>query len=145
MCQKAPDSATNTYANLQESSCKIVHNTTAYKKALYDFTLEKQDLLKKAMKMIMNSSLVTIGEHDARKTMLLELEVLYQETTDDFKLRSNNADIQAHIARDTELYAAQTIGFGSNSSVASITMETEKALIGAAISVAAAKLTPYNK
>jgi hypothetical protein len=142
MCQQAPNAGSNTYANLQESSCTIVHNAVAYKKALYNFTLEKQDLLKKAMKMIMDSNLVTIGEHDARKTMLLELEVLHQETTDDFKLRLNNADVQAHIARDTELYAAQAIDFGVNSSVV---MEGVKGVIGTAILVGAAQVTPYNE
>lgn len=141
MCQKAPNNG-NTYAKLREKSCAIVHNATAYKKALYDFTLQKQDLLKKAMKMIMDSSLVTIGEHDARKTMLLELEVLYQEITDDFKLRSNNADVQAHIARDTELYAAQAIDFGVNSSVV---MEGAKAAIGGAILLGLAVAVPYNE
>ena len=141
MCQKDPNSG-NTYAKLREKSCTIVHNATAYKKALYDFTLQKQDLLKKAMKTIMDSSLATIGEHDARKTMLLELEVLYQEVTDDFKLRSNNASIQAHIARDTELYAAQAIDFGVNSSVL---MEGAKGAIGTAILIGAAQIEPYNK
>ncbi len=141
ICQKTSSPA-NTYASLQESSCVIVHNATAYKKALYDVTLQKQDLLKKATKIIMDSSLLTLGESDARNTMLLELQLLYQGTVDDFKFRLNNADMQVQIARDTETYAAQATSFGVNSSVL---MEATKGVIGLAIIGGTTLLAPYNE
>jgi hypothetical protein len=142
MCDKRVKTNNNTYFGLKESSCQSVHNATAYKKKLYEYIVQKQQILEDIMKKVMASNLNTIGEHDARKTMLLELEVLHQEALDDFKLRLNNADIQIQIAKDTELYAAQAIDFGVDSSVM---MEGVKKIIGEFTLVGTAKITPYNE
>jgi hypothetical protein len=116
MCPKSiiiPENKAN-YYNLQNSSCTIMYNATAYKKLLSQIVTSKQKIIDDATTKIAKATprKPSIGDFDAKKTALIQLNLLQKDIMDEYEMKKSNADTQIKIAKETQMFAADAIVAG---------------------------------
>lgn len=100
------------FGALQNTSCHVIHNATAYKVSLSELIKKKQEIIDTAINNILKENPKTIGEFDGRRLALLSIKALQQGVIDEYLLKINKANITIQIAEESSKYANQSLLVG---------------------------------
>jgi hypothetical protein len=136
---------TKTYSTLQYKACTIVNNATAYKIKLSESVQKKQTVIDSAVKDILKNSPNTMGNFEARRVALSDLQALQQNVIDEYDLKAKNADLQIKIAEEARLYASEAMLVGpTKKSAKTVALGAFEAAVGIALNNTLPATIPYN-
>jgi hypothetical protein len=145
LCPGKPDKPKN-YSTLQYKACTIINNATAYKIKLSESAQKKQTVIDDAIVDILKKSPTTMGNFEARRVALSDLQALQKNVIDEYDLKAKNADLQIKIAEEARRYASEAMLVGPTKQVArGLVVEAFKAAIGIAANQYFPATIPYNE
>jgi hypothetical protein len=134
------------YSTLQYKACMIVNNATAYKIKLSESAQKKQKVIDDAIVDILKKSPKTMGNFEARRVALSDLQALQQNVVDEYDLKAKNADLQIKIAEEARLYASEAMLVGPTKKFAkNVAVATVKVAVGIALNNTLPETIPYNE
>jgi hypothetical protein len=147
LCPGKPDVIyKQNYSTLQYKACTIINNATAYKIKLSESAQKKQTVIDDAIVDILKKSPTTMGNFEARRVALSDLQALQKNVIDEYDLKAKNADLQIKIAEEAKRYASEAMLVGPTKQVArGLVVEAFKAAIGIAANQYFPATIPYNE
>lgn len=147
LCPGKPDVIyTQNYSTLQYKACNIINNATAYKIKLSESTQKKQKVIDDAIVDILKKSPQTMGNFEARRVALSDLQALQKNVIDEYDLKAKNADLQIKIAEEARRYASEAMLVGPTKNTTRIVVvEAFKLAAATAANQYLPATIPYNE
>jgi hypothetical protein len=137
---------TKNYSTLQYKACTIINNATAYKIKLSESVQKKQKVIDDAIVDILKKSPKTMGNFEARRVALSDLQALQQNVIDEYDLKAKNADLQIKIAEEARRYASEAMLVGpTKQTTRTAAVSAFKTAVGIALNSTLPATIPYNK
>lgn len=146
LCPGDPNSTEKTHITLQYKSCQIINNATAYKIKLSESAQKKQKVIDDAITDVLKKSPITIGDFEARRVALSDLQAFQQTVIDEYDLKAKNVDLQIKIAEEARRYTAEALLVGpAQKSNRPVSTDIVKTTLGFALNALIPGTIPYNE
>lgn len=146
LCPGDPKSTAKDYSTLEYKACNIINNATAYKIKLSESAQKKQKVIDDAIVDILKKLPQTMGNFEARRVALSDLQALQKNVIDEYDLKAKNADLQIKIAEEARRYASEAMLVApTKNTTGTVVTATVKTALGAALNNIIPATIPYNE